>query len=161
MSNKHLIEDYWQAYLASLPDTTPHPAGYCEAWSFGSTPELAKQLGGLVKAGIKTATSSLAWSYEAENASLPQVGTISIITDGAGWPLCIIETVETEVKAFSAVDERFAYDEGEGDRSLGYWQRVHWKVFSAECAVIGRKPAEDMPIVCERFRVLYTGGGNA
>jgi uncharacterized protein YhfF len=148
------VELVWQAYLASLPETAPHPTDY-EAWSFGHTPEVATRLGALAKAGIKTATSSPGWCYEAENETLPQVGALSIILDGDQDPLCIIETIQIEIKAFNQVDEQFAYDEGEGDRSLAYWRQVHWKAFSVECADIGRIPSEDMPVVCERFRVIF------
>ncbi|MBN1887656.1 MAG: ASCH domain-containing protein [Thermoflexales bacterium] len=149
------LELFWQAYLASLPETTPHPTDY-EAWSFGHTQEVANQLGDLAKAGIKTATSSLVWCYEAENEILPQVGALSIILDGDQNPLCIIETTQVEIKAFNQVDGQFAYDEGEGDRSLAYWRQVHWQAFSAECADIRRIPSEDMPVVCERFRVIFS-----
>ena len=33
---------------------------------------------------------------------------------------------------FSKVDEKFAYTEGEGDKSLEYWRRVHIKAFNDE-----------------------------
>jgi uncharacterized protein YhfF len=90
-----------------------------------------------------------------ENEELPAVGDLSIITNWDGEPLCIIETTEVQVKPFDEVDEGFAYDEGEGDQSLAYWREVHWDVFSRECSTIGREPVESMPVVCERFRVIF------
>jgi uncharacterized protein YhfF len=152
------MDSFWQAYLDSLPNTAPHPTAY-DAWSFGHTPELADRLGALVQAGTKTATSSLAWSYEAENKALPQVGALSLILDGNQNPLCLIETTQVEIKAFNQVEAQFAYDEGEGDRSLAYWRQVHWQVYAAECASLGRQPADDMPLVCERFRVIFNTQG--
>ncbi len=149
------IEDFWKDYIASLPEGTERPEKY-EAWSFGNTAKLANELGKLVKAGIKTATCGLLWEYEAEDEKLPQTGDLSIITNAAGEPLCIIETTEVAVRPFNEVDAQFAYDEGEGDRSLEYWREVHWEVFSTTCSVIGREPREDMPLVCERFRVLFS-----
>jgi len=83
------------------------------------------------------------------------VGDLSIITNWEGESLCIIETTEVEIKAFNEVDDTFAYDEGEGDRSLAYWREVHWDVSSRECATIKREPAETMPLLCERFRVIF------
>ena len=53
------------------------------------------------------------------------------------------------------VDARFAYEEGEGDRSLEYWQEAHWRFFSRTLPNVGREPTTDMPLVCERFRVVY------
>ena len=155
MNNQSEIRAFWQTYLASLPEETePLPDSYT-AWSFCDNEQDADELGALVQAGIKTATCSLVWAYAAENEALPAVGDLSLITNWTGEPLCIIETTEIQVKPFNEVDEQFAYDEGEGDRSLAYWRQVHWAVFSRECAAIGQEPAETMPVVCERFRVMF------
>jgi uncharacterized protein YhfF len=158
MSRQNKVEAFWQAYLASLPEGSASPASLYEAWSFCDNEEAANELGELVQAGTKTATCSLVWAYEAKNEQLPEVGALSIITNWDGEPLCIIETTEVQVKAFTEVDEKFAYDEGEGDRSLAYWRTVHWDVCSRECAAIGREPAETMPLLCERFRVIFPTG---
>ena len=75
--------------------------------------------------------------------------------DGSGKPLCIIETTEVEVRPYEEVDASFACEEGEGDRSLKYWREAHWRFFSRTLPNIGREPAPDMPLVCERFRVIH------
>ena len=46
-------------------------------------------------------------------------------------------------------------EEGEGDRSLEYWRQAHWNYFSPICTALGREASEDMPLVCERFRLVY------
>ena len=33
--------------------------------------------------------------------------------------------------------------------------RRHWRFFSRTLPNIGKEPATDMPLVCERFRVVY------
>lgn len=149
------IDTFWQTYLATLPAGTQPPATTYTAWPFGDSPEMADELGQLVKTGVKTATCSLCWEYEADSEPVPQVGEVSIILDGRGEPLCIIETIEIEIKPYNEVDAQFAYDEGEGDRSLAYWRAAHWRFFSRSCDRIGRQPAETMPLVCERFRCIY------
>jgi uncharacterized protein YhfF len=53
------------------------------------------------------------------------------------------------------VDEEFARAEGEGDLSLAYWRRTHKHFFSRSLPAIDREFSEDMPLVCERFRVIY------
>jgi len=60
-----------------------------------------------------------------------------------------------EVRPYDDVDERFAHEEGEGDRSLEYWRKAHWRFFSRTLPGIGKKPSLDMPLVCERFRVIH------
>jgi uncharacterized protein YhfF len=36
-----------------------------------------------------------------------------------------LETVEVARRPFGDVDADFAYEEGEGDRSLSYWREAH------------------------------------
>lgn len=157
MPNAEAIQTFWNAYRDACPPDRRPPIDPPEAWHFCDSEVDANELGDLVRRGIKTATCSLSWVYEAEGEAIPQVGDLSIITDWDGDPLCIIETTEVALRPYNQVDARFAYDEGEGDRSLAYWREVHWRFFSRECAAIGREPAQDMPLVCERFRVVFGG----
>lgn len=154
---RELVKEFWAAFRGgrhmaglSVGDEPP------ESWSFGDDPEMADRLGALVARGVKTATCSMLWEYESESETLPREGQLSLLLDGQGRPLCVLETVEVEVRPFDRVDAAFAHDEGEGDRSLAYWRKVHWAFFSRRCEVLGRSPEPSMPLVCERFRVLYT-----
>jgi len=149
-------EAFWQAYLATLPPGDPHPARP-PAWYFCDFKECADELGALVVADVKTATASLHALYAAEGEQVPQVGDLSLITDWGGRPLCITAVTDIQIRPFDAVDPQHAYDEGEGDRSLAYWREAHWRFFGRECARLGIVPSEDMLVVLERFRVLYTG----
>jgi len=149
------VEAYWIVYLQTLPADSPaRDEGY-EAWSFGEGQEMADRLGGLVLDGLKTATCSALWELEAEGGQMPRAGEKSIILDGRGEPLCVIETTEVEVRRFDEVDGTFARDEGEGDRSLAYWREAHRRFFAGTLPEIGRRFSEGMPLVCERFRVIY------
>jgi uncharacterized protein YhfF len=149
------IESYWQEYLATFPKDSPARGERYGAEGFGDFPELADELGRLVAGGTKTATCSALWEWEAEDVSLPKVGDKAVVLDGNDEPLCIIETTEVEVRPYGEVDTRFAYEEGEGDRSLKYWREAHWRFFSRTLPNIGKEPAPDMPLVCERFRVVH------
>jgi uncharacterized protein YhfF len=126
-----------------------------QAWGFGDNARLADELGNLVLSGLKTATASLPWEYEVENEAIPCPGDLSIILDGAGYPICLIETTSVVVLPFDQVDASHAYDEGEDDRSLDSWREGHWRYFTRVCAAIGFTPAENMPVVCERFRLVF------
>jgi uncharacterized protein YhfF len=148
------LEQYWQAYLASIPTASFSSENY-EADQFGDSSALADELGNLVLRGVKTATCSALWEWEAEGSEIPKVGSKTIVLDGDKNPLCIIETIKVEIRAFSEVDALFAFEEGEDDRSLESWQREHWKYFSRVLPKIGKQPTPEMPLVCERFRVVY------
>lgn len=149
------VETFWQEYLESLTDDEPHPDEY-QAWSFGDTDEMANELGTLVVEGKKTGTASLAWEYAVDGEPLPRAGEHSIILDGEGEPLCIIETKRVYIEPYNLVDEEQAYAEGEGNRTLDYWRTAHWDYFSRRCEAIGREPSEHMPVVCERFEVVWS-----
>ncbi len=149
------IEQFWKAFVDSQPEGNETGEFTYTAWGFGNTPEMTDELGGLVLQGTKTATCGLLWEYEADGEPLPEADQFSIILNGSGKPLCVIQTIGAEVKPFREVGESFAWEEGEDDRSLAYWREVHWKFFSPICARLGREPDQDMPLVCKRFRRVY------
>jgi uncharacterized protein YhfF len=156
------VEAFWElarfhAKLNSAPtyfgpttlEVVPPPA-----WSFGSTPQGADELLALVLDGTKTATASALWDYEAEGEALPEVGSLSILVDGSGHPRALITTTDVEVVPFDEVDDEHAFLEGEGDRSLTHWREVHEQFF-ADVATHDRGFRSDMPVVLERFKVVY------
>ncbi len=159
MDNSEIIKEFWLKFLESDPHTIKAQVTY-QTWAFGRTPADADELVSLVLAGVKTATASLVWSYEAENEPLPLIGDYSLVLGGSGEPVCIIQTTSVEVRPFIEVDDRQAREEGEGDLSLSYWREVHWRFFSEECTDLGRSPDERMPVCCERFRLCYPLSGN-
>jgi uncharacterized protein YhfF len=114
------------------------------SFAFGDGPELADELLDLVMKGIKTATCS---TEDEPNTSMP--GERWIVLDGRGEPRCVIESTEVSYRRYIDVDAAFAYEEGEGDRSVTYWRAAHRRYF-------GRKGkfSEDMMLMCERFRLV-------
>jgi uncharacterized protein YhfF len=81
----------------------------------------------------------------------------SVILNGNDEPKCVIETISIAIKKYSEVDAQFAYEEGEGDRSLEYWRDAHRRYFTRTLSKIGKEFTEDMPLVCERFKVVFRG----
>jgi len=145
------VADFWNRCRPHLPEA---PEGLPLAWAFGATPAHADELLHLVLAGVKTGTASSLWDYDASGEPLPEVGELSIILDGAGEPRAVIETTGIDIVPFDEVDAEHAHAEGEGDRSLAQWREVHeryWRAHSENAR--GYEP--DMPVVCERFRLLY------
>jgi uncharacterized protein YhfF len=156
------VEAFWElarfhAKLNSAPtyfgpttlEVVPPPA-----WSFGASPEQADELLTLVLDGTKTATASALWDYEAEGEVLPEAGSLSILVDGRGHPRALINTTDVEVVPFDEVGEEHARLEGEGDGSLDYWRAAHERFFT-EVATHDRGFRPDMPVVLERFEVVY------
>jgi uncharacterized protein YhfF len=151
---RHLA--FWQAF-ARTRDSDPTQR-FLEAFFFDDNQPSADELAALVLAGRKRATASLLWAHDAEGCPLPRPGDLSIVTNFSGEALCVIETRQVDVIPFNEVSAEFAATEGEGDGSLAYWRRAHEAFFGRECLRLGRPPATDMPVVCERFEVVYRAG---
>ena len=123
-----------------------------EAWAFGVDSDL---LAHLVVTGTKTATASVYHLYELEREPLPSAGEYSVILDSKDNAVCVIQTTKVTVVPFNEVTADHAYKEGEGDRSLDYWRKVH-ESFFAECLrEVGLEFTPDMKVVCEEFAVVH------
>ena len=72
-----------------------------------------------------------------------------VALDGAGRPRAVLRTVELVQRRFDEVDEAFAFDEGEGDRSLAYWREAHRRYFTRLNLY-----QDDMMLWCERFTLV-------
>lgn len=146
-----MITAFWErarADTSSLPESPP------EAWAFGATPEQADDLLDLVLSGVKTATASSLWDYQATGDAVPESGELSIVLDGSGSPRAVLRTVDVRIVPFEEVSAEHAHAEGEGDRTLGHWREVHerfWRAHSENPR--GFEPG--MPVVCELFQVIH------
>ncbi len=139
---------FWAEFVAATKTESSYTA-----WGFGDDdkPELMTELGLLVRDGPKRATTSLASAYGPDDEPMPTIGDHSVILDGDGGPLCIIRTTSLEIRPFGDVDEAFAWDEGEGDRTLADWRRGHEWYFAS----VGQALTDATPVVLERFAKVW------
>jgi uncharacterized protein YhfF len=144
---------FWETFTSTRADDPTQR--FLEAFHFDDNQPSADELARLVLAGRKRATAGLLWAHEYENKPVPRVGDLSIVTDYAGTALCVIETVRVDIVPFEDVSEEFAATEGEGDGSLAYWRSAHEAFLGRECVRICRLPDTRMPVVCERFEVVF------
>ena len=149
--------EFWEEYRAEHPnraiDTEPPTAEV-----FGDHPELTDELLGLVLDGTKRATASLVVEYAIEGQPLPRIGSHWIACDSAGRPRAILRSTELRIGTFASVDERFAYDEGEDDRTLASWRENHARYWRRVATGLGFEWTEEHEIVFERFSVVWPGG---
>lgn len=145
--------EMWAAYSKGI-GASALDEGY-DAWAFCGGGEAGDRLANLVLDGVKAATASAYRLYGMEGEPLPKVGEHSVVLFDDGSAACIIRTTKVSVAAFRNVDARHAWLEGEGDRSLPYWRRVHWEFFRDEFDANGLRFCEDEPIVLEEFEVVY------
>jgi len=125
------------------------------AMSLGGTPELSDYGAALLLDGTKTATSSPFWDYA--DGRIPFAGALSVLLDGRGQPVGIVETVGVERVRFRDVTEEMARAYGEGERTLQWWRRVIGDWYRNKAARDGQSFSEDDPILWEWIAVVRRG----
>ena len=145
------IGEFWKTFCraSKLPEATQY-----QTWHFGDSAKLSRELIELVLKGPKRATAGLARVLDA-TPNVPIAGVYSVVTEMDGTPRAVIRTTVVERRKFRDVDAAFAWDEGEGDRTLEDWKRGHWRYFTRECVSLGERMTEDAEVYLERFELLY------
>lgn len=145
------VEAFWAAYR------TAAGLGHdrYDVVAMGDSPALADELAALIVSGPKRATASLDRDYGEGRAPRPAVGDHVLVLDGAGRPRCIWRTVEVRVGPLASVDDAFARDEGEGDRSRAFWLAAHRGYFARQAEREGFVMTDGEPVVFERFRLVW------
>ena len=147
-SVKKITEDYFNTLNVEAKTLT--------SWFFCDNEIDVNECAKLVMQNIKKATSPSLWWFHANDEILPNVGDLNIITNWNGEAQCIIETTKVSIVPFNEITEEYAALEGEGDKTLEYWKQVHRPYYQRELENTCYTPREDMPIVCEVFKVVFT-----
>jgi uncharacterized protein YhfF len=151
--NKKSVEILWKNYIAENPENkslkTPISFYFCD------NKKDANECAELVVNGIKQATATSLWWFEKNNEILPKIGDQYIVTDWDGNAKAIVETTKIEKVPYNQISSEFAEIEGEGDKSLEYWKRVHLAYYTREMKSFKEEFDENMIIVCEQFKLIY------
>jgi len=115
----------------------------------------ADECADLVVQKIKQATSPSVWWFKKNNEAFPKIGDIAIVTNWDGEPKAIIRTRKVEIVKFKDITPEYAKIEGEGDKTLEYWRKVHWDYYKNEMKEFNEFPNENMEIVCEYFETIW------
>ena len=142
---------FWQAFVAARGGVD---ADYVVVF-FGDTAEMMDELLDLVLAGRKRATASLARDYGPGREPMPRVGDFVVVVDAKDTPKCIWRTTEITVKPLIEVDDAFAWDEGEGDRTRTDWLSNHRAYFASQAAREGFEMSDTIETVFERFEIVW------
>tara|TARA_B110001452_G_scaffold161564_1_gene134495 strand:- start:95 stop:565 length:471 start_codon:yes stop_codon:yes gene_type:complete len=146
-------ETLWNDFLDKYPNnkTKDKPISFY----FCDNEKDANECAELVVKEIKQATATSLWWFEKNNEALPKVGDQYIITDWNGSAKAIIETIKVELTPYNKITSEFAKSEGEGDKSLEYWKKVHQAYYSREMQPYNERFNENMIIICEYFKTIF------
>ena len=153
MEQRH--KEYLQKYFDSLTSAQIEQYSYCNADYFCADEYNANVCADLILKGEKRASCSMDYWYSHEGDRRPREGDLTIVTKWSGEPVCIIELTSVSIQKYCDVDESFAEEEGEGDKTLQGWKEAHWRFFSKECKQLNTTPSEDMLLLLERFKVVF------
>lgn len=148
-SAKNLWGDYLDKHLEDAFVDDPKVEHFCD------NEHDANECVKLVQKGIKRATSHSLLGLQLRNERLPKIGDFRIVTDWNGEAKCIVRTTSVQLKPLFSVSADYALVEGEGDKSLDYWKKVHWDYYTRELAEFDRTPKQSMIVVCETFEKVF------
>lgn len=143
----------WAAYLLEHPEHAGEEAPPVER--FGDSAEMADELLNLVLHGPKRATAAAVVEFRAEQQPLPRIGDHWIVADSGGQARAIVRSRELRIGPLSSVDDAFAWDEGEGDRTRAWWVEAHLSYMKRSCARLGIDVDGQLELVFERFVVVW------
>lgn len=146
------IGSFWRAFLRDTH--RPQDTAYYDCFHFTDDERLADELLALVLDGRKRATSSNLAVYRHEGEPLPKPGSLSVVTNWANEPRCVIQTQAVTLIRFGDMTYDICRREGEDD-ALESWRRDHALVFTMECAELGIPFTEDTTVVFEDFCPVY------
>lgn len=148
-----IINTFWENFL--LKTNRDKDIKYIDSFHFELTQRWANELLRLVLIGQKQATSSSLLAYQIGGDRIPQVGDLSIVTDWEGIPKCVIETTNVMIIPFKEITFDICKLEGEDD-NLESWREGHINFFSREGKELGYTFTEDMPVIFENFKMVFS-----
>lgn len=151
--NLREVDKFWNDFL--IKTNKDKNIKYIDCFHFELTENLANELLRLVLIGKKQATCSSLFAYQIGGGEIPKIGDLSIVTDWEGTPKCVIETTNIRVIPFKEITFDICKQEGE-DENLDSWIEGHSKFFSNEGMNLGYKFTEDMPVIFEDFKVVFS-----
>jgi len=147
------MTEYWKNFQEN--NIEYKNASQPQSFYFCDNKKDADECAELVVKKIKQATSPSAWWFKKNNEPFPKAGDIAIVTNWDGNPKAIIRTTKVEIVKYKNISPEYARLEGEGDKTLEYWKKVHWIYYQNEMKEFNEFPTEDMEIVCEHFETIW------
>ena len=145
------IEAFWLDYQKACQVSVE---GF-SATAYGHTRAVADELAALVAEGHKRAHASLERDFEAEGDPLPRPGEHVVVLDGRGSPRAIVRLTHVERRYFNEIDDEFAIECGEGDRTLAWWLVAYRQEFAERAETQGFQVGERAVLILEYFELVW------
>ena len=144
-----IINTFWENFL--LKTNRDKDIKYIDSFHFELTKRWADELLRLVLQGKNKQHLVVYWPIKLEEIEF----LISIVTDWEGIPKCVIETTNVMIIPFKEITFDICKLEGEDD-NLESWREGHISFFSREGKELGYTFTEDMPVIFENFKMVFS-----
>lgn len=121
----------------------------------GNSHALCESLLGMLARGEKTGAFSRPEELAAAGLT-PTAGDYVIFTDYEGNPRCLVRMDECRVMKFRDVGAPQTACESPAARDPEVWRGIHRGYWTPILAAEGREFSEDMPVLYQRFKALYS-----
>jgi uncharacterized protein YhfF len=145
------IERFWLDYQRGC---SVQVEGF-SATAFGPTRTVADELAVLIRQGDKRAHATLERDFETEGDALPRAGEHIVVLDGRGTPQAIVRLRHVERRHFADIDAEFAFECGEGDRTLAWWLAAYRQEFAERAHAQGFQVDERAVLILEYFDLVW------
>lgn len=147
------VDEFWQAARKAVPSL---PDGGYKVRTFGRSAEMSAILVQLIASGEKTGTFALAAEYERNPSQRPAVGDHFVVTHFDGSPALVYRITEVATVPFRDIGPQHVEVEGPNARKVDVWRNIHWPYWGSMLRDWGLEPRDDMPVVFQRFELLFT-----
>lgn len=146
------VESFVERARAALPN---EQIDRYKIRSYGSSRAIGDAIIALVLSGEKTGTFSLASDFDGQPEQAPSVGDYYVVTNFAGEPALLFRITAVEQVPFRGINAEHVLVEGPAARTVPVWRKIHWDYWGALLRARGSEPSEDMPVIFQRFELLF------
>jgi uncharacterized protein YhfF len=123
--------------------------------TFGNSAAISDVIVPLILSRAKTGTFALESEFERAPSEAPRVGDNYVVTHFGGDPVLLYRLTEVERVPFSDISHAHVQVEGPNARTVPVWREIHWAYWGGILRAQGREPSEDMPVLFQRFEVIF------
>ncbi len=146
------VEQFVAAARAALPQ---EKIERYKVRTYGSSKAMADIIIPLILAGEKTGTFALGAEFDTDPSRAPQLGEHYVVTQFDGPPALLYRITFVETVPFEGIDHEHVQVEGPSARRVDVWRNIHWDYWGGMMRAKGLEPSMRMPVVFQRFVVLY------
>jgi uncharacterized protein YhfF len=147
------LREFWERCRRARPGE-PLPVSWTAVRRMGNAPAIGETLLRLVASGEKTGMFSRPQDLEAAGVT-PHAGDYVVFTDHHDRPRCLVRMEECCLLRFCDVGPEHTACESPAARDVEVWRGIHRRYWTPALAAEGSAFAEDMPVLFQRFRLIY------